>query len=85
MSDRIKKSGVFVASAAALTVLFAAGAEPLGGDFDQSFGLEYDPAIAESIERNGSDTIKDSIARFADRGGVRIHTAVETAFDALTP
>ena len=84
MSEKLKTSGFIVASASALAVCFAAGAQPLGSDFDRQFGLEYDPVLAESIERNGSDTIKDKIATFADRGGVRIQTAVETAFDTLT-
>ena len=84
MSEKLKAGSCIVAGASVLAVCFAAGAQPLGSDFDRKFGLEYDPVLAESIERNGSDALKDKIATFADRGGVRIQTAVETAFDALT-
>ena len=84
LSGKLKSGGTILAGASLIAVIFAASAQPLGSEFDNKYGLEYDAALAERIERNGSDALSDKIATYADRGGVRIQTAAQKMYDTLT-
>lgn len=84
MSEKIKAGAAGFASAAVLAVCFSAAAEPLGSEFDNQYGLEYNAASVERSEITSNDTLRDGVVKAANRGGARIQAAVEATYDALT-